>query len=191
MIHLNPDLLIGKGSERSCYSHPLNSNNCIKVIHTWSQRTKSRCSREIRYIKKYKSQLRGFDLIPNYYGTVETNLGTGYIFQRIKDWNGNNSEKLSNYIKNDIGRNNIGLLITNMYKTFLVNKVLVSDLHAGNILVNKTRSESTIKLILIDGFGNSDLIKICDYSSFFMKKKLIRKFTRMKKYLGFPYQDIC
>tara|TARA_B100000767_G_C19506056_1_gene426329 strand:- start:167 stop:412 length:246 start_codon:yes stop_codon:yes gene_type:complete len=65
----------------------------------------------------------------------------------------------------------IGLFITTMYKTFLSKKAHVSDLYPSNILVQKKDSKSDISLMLVDGIGGSDFIKICDYSDTFMKKK--------------------
>jgi hypothetical protein len=129
-------------------------------------------------------------LIPNYCGTTKTNLGVGYIFERIKDWDSSDSENVSDYLANNSHQKKVGLLILEMYKTFLKEKVLVSDLHPGNILVQKNDFKSDISLKLIDGFGNSDFIKICDYSDFFMKKKLMRKFIRLNKGLGLPYDEI-
>jgi hypothetical protein len=68
--------------------------------------------------------------------------------------------------------------------------VLVSDLHPGNLLLQKL-SANDYQLVMIDGFGNSDFIKICDYSRFFLKKKLIRKFKRMLLQIGLPTEGIC
>ena len=179
MIYLDEKKLIGKGSERSCYYHPNNENYCIKVIHTMSKRSIIRSDREINYIRKYKSKKTPFKEIPDYYGSVHTNIGKGYIFERVKDWNGENSIKLSEYIKEDGDSENIRLMILDMYNSFIKHRALVSDLHSGNIVVNLKNPKACPKLILIDGIGNSDFIKISDYSYYLLKKKLIRKFSRM------------
>ena len=190
MIHLDNSLLIGKGTQRSCYRHPSKPEYCIKIFHAWSKNNRRSCLREIKYLKRYKSSPIDLHLIPNYYGTTITNFGTGYVFERIKDWDGSDSENLSDYLIENSNKKEVGLLITKMYKTFFNKKAIVSDLHPGNILVQKKDSKFDISLILVDGFGNSDLIKICDYSDIFMKKKLIRKFIRLKKKLGLTYDDI-
>ena len=190
MIHLHDGLLVGKGNLRSCYRHPSNPEYCIKVFHTWNKKAQVRCQRELKYLNRYKSSSVDLQLIPNYYGTAETNVGVGYIFERIKNWDGSDSENVSDYLADNSHHNEVGLLITEMYKTFLKKKVLVSDLHPGNILVQKKDSKSDISLKLVDGFGNSDFIKICDYSDFFMKKKLMRKFIRLKKELSLTYDEI-
>ena len=129
-------------------------------------------------------------LIPNYFGTIATNYGAGYLFEKIRDWDGSESESLSNYFAKNSNEKEIGLLITNMYHIFLDKKALVSDVHPENILVQKKDSKFDVNLMLVDGIGNSDFIKICDYSDYFMKKKLIRKFTRLKERLGLTYDDI-
>jgi len=183
MLHLNKNTQIGQGSERSCYSHPNHTNRCIKLIHKTSTRTAARCAREIRYLKKYKSGSTALELIPNYYGTVETNLGLGFVFEQIKDRNGNCSETLSSYVKKHGANAEVHTLIIDMYQTFLKARALVSDLHPGNLLITDSKSACGNRLVMIDGFGNSDFIKICDYSSFFLKRKLVRKFSRMMTHL--------
>ncbi len=184
-------MLIGKGKHRSCYHHPLNPGHCIKVFHTWTKRTRVQCLRELKYIKRYKSKPIDLALIPNYFGTIATNYGVGYIFEKVTDWDGNESESLSSYFAKNSNEKEVGLLITNMYHILLDKKALVSDVHPGNILVQKKDSKFDVNLVLVDGIGNSDFIKICDYSDYLMKKKLIRKFTRLKKTLGLAYDDIA
>ena len=56
-------------------------------------------------------------------------------------------------------KNEVGLFITTMYKTFLSKKAHVSDLYPSNILVQKKDSKSDISLMLVDGIGDSDLLK--------------------------------
>tara|TARA_B100002019_G_C21243625_1_gene587008 strand:- start:209 stop:769 length:561 start_codon:yes stop_codon:yes gene_type:complete len=184
MLDLTNSALIGKGGIRSCYRHPSNPDLCIKIFHTWNKKIKRRSDREIKYINFYKSPLKNFHLIPNYYGRTKTNFGDGYIFERIKDYDGNDSERLSDYIGKFNNKDEARLLIIQMYYEFLNNKILVSDLHSKNILVQMDDISSEPKLILVDGFGNSDFIKICDFSNFFMKMKLKRKFNRLMKELN-------
>ena len=189
-LNLNNSMLIGVGSERKCFIHPHDDQKCIKITYKFGRRTVARCKREIKYSLKYSNLHLHSRSIPQYFGKVETNLGDGQVFELVLDYDGNISNKLSEHIKtNEI---NISLKdkISDLYQSFLESRVLVSDFHPGNLVIQKSSADN-YHLVMIDGFGNSDFIKICDYSRFFLKKKLIRKFRRMLIQIGLPTEGIC
>ena len=189
MITLDENLLIERGSERSCYRHPESPNRCIKIIDKHSRRTKARNQRELKYIKRYKRPPNPLEIIPCYYGEIQTNLGLGHQFELILNYDGSISDKLSNYIKENGTSDYIYQKIVDAYHRFLDSNAVVSDLHPGNLLVQEKHNHEH-KLIMIDGFGNSDFVMICDYSRFFTKKKLMRKFKRMLTNIGLPTSGI-
>ena len=189
MIILNDDLLIGSGRERSCYRHPKYPERCIKVVQSFSSRTKTRIKREIKYIQKYKRSPQPLEVIPSYYGRVHTNLGMGYQFELILDHDMRIAKKLSLHLQEDGMSEKIHEYLLHTYRLFLNANAVVSDLHADNLLLQK-KSNIEERLVMVDGFGNSDLIAICDYSKFFCRKKLIRKFTRMFESLGLSTSGI-
>lgn len=189
MIELNDNLLIGNGSERSCYLHPDDRNICIKIVRTPNKRAKARTNRELKYAIKYKRAKIPLDVIPTYLGEVETNLGDGHQFSVVRDFDGNISSPLVTYISNNVFDSVILQKIILTYYAFLQSKALVSDLHPSNILLQKI-DDYDFKLMIIDGFGNSDFIKICDYVPLFFRRKLIRKFKRMLINLNLPTEEI-
>ena len=189
-LNLNEDKLIGVGSERKCYFHPRDKRKCIKITYKFGRRTASRCKREIKYSLKYSNLPYDLPSIPQYFGTVNTNLGCGHVFELVLDYDGNISKKLSEYIKTNGLNNSLTGKISSLYRSFLQSRVLVSDLHPGNLLLQMP-SVDDYHLVMIDGYGNSDFIKICDYSRFFLKKKLMRKFSRMLTQIGLPPEGIC
>ena len=190
ILNLNEDKLIGIGSERKCYFHPRDKRKCIKITYKFGRRTASRCKREIKYSLKYSNLPYDLPSIPQYFGTVNTNLGCGHVFELVLDYDGNISKKLSEYIKTNGLNNSLTGKISSLYRSFLQSRVLVSDLHPGNLLLQMP-SVDDYHLVMIDGYGNSDFIKICDYSRFFLKKKLMRKFSRMLTQIGLPPEGIC
>ena len=189
MITLDENLLIERGSERSCYRHPESPNRCIKIVDKHSRRTKARNKRELKYIKRYKRAPKPLSIIPNYFGEISTNLGSGHQFELILDYDGNISTKLSDYVRENGTSDYMHKKIVTTYHTFLESNAVVSDLHPGNLLVQKNTKQD-YHLIMVDGFGNSDFVMICDFSKFFTKKKLIRKFRRMLVNLKLPITDI-
>ena len=190
ILNLNENKLIGVGSERKCYFHPRDKRKCIKITYKFGRRTASRCKREIKYSLKYSNLPYDLPSIPQYFGTVNTNLGCGHVFELVLDYDGNISKKLSEYIKTNGTNNSLTEKISSLYRSFLQSRVLVSDLHPGNLLLQMP-SVDDYHLVMIDGYGNSDFIKICDYSRFFLKKKLMRKFSRMLTQIGLPPEGIC
>ena len=190
MVELNNSYLISKGSERSCYLHPSDSDVCIKVIRLFGPRTDARNRREIKYAEKYNQSSPGLTAIPYYHGTIDTNLGPGSLFQLVRDYDKAISIRLADYIAQNAVDSKLQHKTLDLYHTFLKASILVSDLHPGNLLLQKS-SINDYQLVMIDGFGNSDFIKICDYSRFFLKKKLIRKFKRMLLQIGLPTEGIC
>lgn len=176
-MKITPKHYITEGCQRLLYHHPENKDLCIKIPKENSNQRY--VQREISYTFKYKDKI---NCIPLYHGTVETHLGKGYVFDLITDYDGAISQTLQTVrdksIKSKDDLNELEKKIQHLYKLFFEQHIIVSDLHPGNILVKKI-SASDYELWIVDGLGNSDFIKICDISKIFLKKKLIRKFTRL------------
>lgn len=115
-----------------------------------------------------------------YFGDVITNLGVGYIFHLIRDFDGSISRPLSKLDKLE----GIEEGIHELYLNCIKDRVMISDLNKGNIVAQRFE-DSSYKLWVIDGVGNSDYIKICDFSKCFMSSKVNRKFSRLARSLGF------
>ncbi len=173
---------ITQGSQRVLYAHPQNKDWCLKIPKEDSNQRFVK--REISYTNKYKDKI---NCIPLYHGTVETNLGTGYIFDLVTNHDGSTADNLQKVtdegMESKEDSNKLEQKIQQLYALLLEQHIIVSDLHPGNILVRKT-SASDYDLWIVDGLGNSDFIKICDVSKIFLKKKLIRKFFRLTQALN-------
>jgi len=184
-LRLTDDLLIGVGSERKCYLHPEDKEKCVKIVHKFGPRTKARCKREIKYSFKYSRLAQKLSSIPRYYGGQRTNLGQGQVFELILNYDGTISDKLSEHTKTSKANQLLYTKITDLYSSFIEFGIVVSDFHAENIVVRK-KNALDFELVLIDGYGNSDFLKIADHISFFRKKKLLRKFNRLLSPLHLP-----
>ena len=84
-IILSDDLYLSRGMHKWVYYHPHNHSLCIKIPYTPNDID---LSRELRYRKILHSQNKTISLLPKYYGEINTNLGKGYIFERIQDYDG-------------------------------------------------------------------------------------------------------
>jgi len=174
-IEITKESYFSEGQHRTIYVDPRNSNFCIKIPKTGIESRS--ISREIKYLNRYSKN--GASFLSMYHGKVETNLGTGYTFDLIRDDNGTVSQPLSKC------RNLTGLeeKVYALYLQCVRKGVIIGDLHSRNVVAQMDK-HSNFDLWVVDGVGNSDYLKICDYSAFFRKKKIIRSFIRLNRNLG-------
>lgn len=180
MVNIEKSGLVGTGHHRECYRHPEDSNLCIKIVVSGN-------SKEIKREKKYYRRLekRGvsWDMIPRYYGEIETNMGSGSVFDLVSDHDGAISKNLKHYLSsNELTEENYRRLSNalDLLKNYLLQqRIITMTLNPNNILCKKQASGS-LRLYVIDNIGNSDLIPICNISDYFAKKKILRKWKRFE-----------
>jgi hypothetical protein len=192
MLELTDSLIIGKGSERACYIHPEDALLCVKVSH--SKLTKQ-TRKEIKYcellLRQGKLPCQG---LPRYLGTVQTSLGQGTIFERIKNYDGQACLSLHEafpLLKARQDQTSLKQIIDGLAKLkeqLLGNHILVRDLTLKNIFIQYI-DENHLQLILIDGFGNSDFIPIANYLNFYAELKLKRKWQRLENVILTIYPE--
>ncbi|MEM8562047.1 MAG: YrbL family protein [Pseudomonadota bacterium] len=180
VMHLNPADLAGSGWHRECYIHPQDSNRCIKVVVSGSD---GENRREQRYYRHLMRRGISWEMLPKFYGTVETNLGEGAIFDLIRDHDGMISRPLEHYLQSErlTERYAEGLIggLRALREYLFLERIITMTLKPKNILFQR-RTRDTHKLILVDNIGNSDLIPLANYSAFFSKQKISRKWRRLE-----------
>lgn len=80
--------VVGVGHHRICFIDPEDSHKCIKVTYSPSKHASEEVRREVAYYRRLQKSLKDWSGIPKYYGEVETNLGSGYVYDRIIDFDG-------------------------------------------------------------------------------------------------------
>jgi len=182
MIILNKENYIAEGLARVCYKHPENNSLCIKIGKPGVE--VSHLYKEIKYFNKIrKKKVSDFEypFYAMYHGEIETNLGTGFVYDLIIDEPTNKiSLTLRHYLEmvdppfsDDYFISELNRLKQQM----IVHKVHVGDLRARNICV-KILKNKTIQLIVIDGLGHRDLLPFGDWFHYFAKKKVERRFIK-------------
>ncbi|WP_231604138.1 MULTISPECIES: YrbL family protein [Brenneria] len=188
MIYLDVSLLISKGQHRACYRHPLMLDKCIKV-HLNGEYNRETI-REIKYYKKIADKTFSVPIIAQYHGVVKTNLGSGYVFDLIKDYNGEVSGTLSSYLseKTLCEKHKAGILQAyNRMKALAEQHAIVTmTLKPYNILY-QLRSQIEGNLIIIDNLGCANLFPLAYYFSFFARQKLSRRFDDFENMLMREY----
>ena len=154
MLNLDNSLIIGKGANRTCYRHPSDKEKCIKVPN------KSQCETqalEIQYYELLASNSIALKHISQYYGEIDTNIGKGYLYELIRDFDGEISKPISDYLDLNptIYIEDVTIVQSlNILKEYLLeNRIIVRNLRPYNILFKRTSKEDGIALI-IDNLGH-------------------------------------
>lgn len=178
IIHLNPDNYIGQGLHRKCYIYPNHNNKCIKINYNEGADTET--NREIKYYQHLISRNIIWDSLSQYYGEVKTNLGTGYVYDLIRDDDNQISQSLENYLKNPILTKkqieNLVVALKHLENSLYQNRIITMTIKSKNILYQQKLNNN--RLIIIDNIGNSRFIKIDNYCAYFAKKSIKRKWER-------------
>ena len=173
---------IGKGKERTCFLHPQDSTKVIKVVHAPICKQMDREIRVYRQLAK-KSNI-SYEHIPRFHGEIETDKGTGYIFDLVKNSDGSASKTLHSFMQ---GGTDLATFQPQLeaLRDYLLQHTIIfcNDMsYDGNILVNEA-SDGSIKLMVIDGLGDVNYIQITNNINFFVKRKIQRRWDRLMQRL--------
>lgn len=179
-VVLTDDYYIGKGMNMSVYINPMNPLQCIKIkigsLREYSLEMKYRRSRQLRRLPQSL-------LMVKYYGEIETNLGIGYVYERVVDYDGTTSMSLHDLVQLEMQAREKGispkeiagtekelprvkdtLLVT--YKNILSERIILHDNDCHNFMIQFSTPTSW-RIRIIDGFGYRVLIPLAHYIDFF------------------------
>lgn len=186
MLYLEKENFLAKGSHRNIYKYELDDTKCLKVVMPEGQKILKKQNKhwykkirptswynenkkEIKAYKKLKNKdPEIYEFIPRFYGIVKTNLGDAMLIDYVKD-----AFSVGKYIKNYGLTNELKKELNRMFDVFYKNNVQIRDQHLDNCVVQII--DNKIKVKLIDGIGNSQLIPIADYISFVGRKQLTKR----------------
>jgi serine/threonine protein kinase len=139
--------------------------------------------REQSYYRLLEKRNISWEMLPRYYGVIESNLGHGAVFDLIRDYDGEISKTLEYYLSSsEILELQCPCFLQAFYslKKYLYKyKIIPMDLKPENILYKKT-SDKDGDLVIIDNIGNSDFIPVCNYVGYLATKKILRKWHRFE-----------
>ena len=180
ILELSDTLIIAKGGERTCYSHPLDSTKVIKILHALKTHNNQN-ELEYSYMKFLDKRNTDLSAVTQCYGFVNTNKGKGLVFDRVLDFDGKASKSFRYMIANQIIPLGEQKKLINELKNYLeVNHVLFVDTSLTNIfcpLINETE----YKLIIVDGLGAKRLgfkFFLYKFSKIYTKYKIKRQWEK-------------
>lgn len=162
MIPLSEQTPLGAGRHRKCYMHPDNARRCIKVIYNREHGGDKEIRRELSYYARLSRYLTDWSAIPRYYGTVETDCGTGYVYDMITDFNGAPSITLTEFAAQCRYEEDVAVLrqLLKKLKRYLFdNHIVTMSLKPQNVLCQRI-SESEVVPVVCDNLGESTFIPL-------------------------------
>lgn len=180
MLHLSDRTPLGTGRHRKCYAHPDDALRCIKIVYNDDQGGDKEIKRELGYYAHLKRTLKDWSGIPRYYGTVETDCGTGYVYDAICDFDGKPSITLKQFAMECRYEEDLVVLrqILRTLKKYLnENHIVTMTLKPANILCHRI-SESEVVPVICDNIGESTFIPLATWSKWFCRRKQERLWAR-------------
>lgn len=186
ILRLTDDLFLGKGAHKSTYAHPTEPGLCVKILHTvpdydWDK--------ELRYRRTLGERAGRMVLITRYYGTVETNKGTGYLFERVVNFDGTPCKSLSLQLKEFHGELSLTDLLLDFKKNFLRECCVVVDTDSENFFVQQVAPDE-YRIRIVDNIGTGAWLPILYYSDFLMKQRAVKYWRQFVHQIWWEYGDV-
>ena len=183
-IQLTAESFIGQGCHKKVYAVPGEPDKCIKIIYNADGQKD--IDRELKYRDYRRAHNMSMDLIPKYYGTVDTNFGRGYLYERIVDADGQPSVSLRDCVRctSILCRHldSITLKLLKLRQRILEDELVTMGITDENILFRKNNSDE-YRTYLISDLGTADFIPITKLH-YFAVKKIRRKWQRLVEELN-------
>ena len=188
IVELNEDLLIGTGGHKKVYIDPRDNKRCIKIL------LEEKCEdweREKKYRKIRSGRGRRSIMLPEYYGEVATNLGTGYLFERVVDYDGENSKDIGEFLRTAETLPTpleVEYLIKRLFYCMLAEKIIVTNAEYCNFLVQRL-TENLNQIRIVDNIGSHIIIPLDCYIDKLADRHIKRYFVRLlqETYKDFPH----
>ena len=151
-INLQKEDIIAKGGERTCYIHPYDNTKLIKVVHIKGKHNQQNLLEHI-YMSYLKKKEKDLNQVAQYYGQINSNLGSGLVYERIIDYDNQPSKSFRYYIANKLISQETQKKLVEELRLYLeINSILFVDTSMTNIFCKKI-DEKNYKLIIVDGLG--------------------------------------
>ena len=182
MLHLNESQFIAQGNQRKCYLHPTDENKCIKISklgNNYSQQL------EYKYYQRLENREISWEMLCKHYGVCETNLGMGYVFELVRDFDNNISHTIADYISTEVNNNvhydDIVKALTSLKVYLIDQKIMVRNLRPYNFVFKRVDPHNGYAVI-IDNIGHhNNLLHLSDYLDSLAQKDIKKKWCKFEE----------
>lgn len=190
VLEINEELFIGSGGHQATYIHPIDVTKCIKIPHTADD---GDVRKEMRYRRMCAAKLEKSKLVTKFFGTVETNLGLGYVFERVIDYNGDTSRDMKNFLPKTYPDprtlQQIWTIMLNFKSDFLQESIAIVDTDIENFMVQET-APSSFRVRIVDNIGTPVLIPLVYWFDFAAAWKAKHYWNRIVAWLAENYSEV-
>lgn len=190
MIELTDDLFLGEGNHKIVYAHPTDKNLCVKILRTPDDPD---FKKESRYRKALGDRADSMTLLTKYFGEVETSKGTGYIFERVLDFDGKISQTMFNVLDDTVADRKLlpatEKLLMDFKRTYFDERFLLAGVDPDNYLVQRI-SPSERRVRIIDNIGIAAKIPLPYYFDYFALKRAKKYWARFVEQMRNEYGNI-
>ena len=190
MINLTDDLFLGDGNHKIVYAHPTDAALCVKILRTPDDPD---FAKEWRYRKALGERANSMTLLTKYFGEVETSKGKGYLFERVRDYDGKNSKTMLRVLDDTVAERNLlpdtEKLLLDFKRKYFDEKFLLAGVDMDNYLVQRI-SPSERRVRIIDNIGVSARIPLAYYFDFFTQQRLKKYWRRWNEQMRSDYGNL-
>ena len=177
--------VVATGAERICVRNLKDQFSCFKIskkIHSKETR------REIKYFKFLKKRGISSSFIPAFIDKeeiiIEQELITDHPEQnlfafRVEEFVADASDKQLAKLEQ---------LFRELYRELKDKNIIISDLHAGNMMIYCDEAGNIKRLIVVDGFGSPEAIPLAKYFRYFGRKKIDRQWAKFRRTFDATWQ---
>ena len=167
----------GTGAHRKCFPHPEDPSRCIKVIYNASTSAKKEIVRELKYYEVLNRSLKDWSGVPRYYGQIQTDVGTGYVYDLIKNYDGTPAptlQKLMHECETQEDAQIILGIFRNLKQYLHDNGIQTLPLQSYNILCQKIGPDE-YRAVACDNLGERAGIPLTRWFTFLCHRKQERR----------------
>ena len=190
MINLTDDLFLGDGNHKIVYAHPTDNKLCVKILRTPDDPD---FAKEWRYRKALGDRAESMTLLTKYFGEVETSKGKGYLFERVRDYDGKNSKTMLRVLDDTVADKNLlpdtEKLLLDFKRKYFDEKFLLAGVDMDNYLVQRiSPSERCVRII--DNIGTAARIPLAYYFDFLARRRLNKYWRVLIEQLRSDYGNL-
>ena len=190
VIDLSGAVLIGEGDHKRTFIDPADPGRCVKILFTTPDVD---MERELAYRRSRERRGLTGKLLPAYYGTVETSLGTGYVFERVLDFDGRTSRTFRDLFE-EAGRDGsllpcIEKVMERCKEQLFAELIVTSNVEPTNFMVQRL-SETEFTIRIIDNLGTPVWLPLAYYFDALARKRLRKYWNRFLNELQRKYPAV-
>ncbi|WP_323751851.1 YrbL family protein [Marinobacter sp.] len=211
MIDLSGHKPFAQGSNRKCYTHPLDSSRCLKVIRPENITARFKRQSPIKRLlgterlNDNAQEIRAHNQrvltrllekgdegllwahLPRFYGSVPTSLGEANESELIRCADGSVAPTLERLIKEQGLTPSLNLGIDEFLAWLWQTKILTRNLLPHNLVVSDRFDHP--RLFLVDGLGAPTIPQALDSVPGWSARYIKRKIARFRKRLAWEQSD--